>query len=75
MSTPTTPDKPSFIAPTKKANARAVSGAVAAGSTARTTALTDGSIDQADAWIIAGAIVGGAAVGFATVWAAPANAA
>ena len=74
MSTPTTPDKPSFLARSKKAIAGAVSGAVAAGSTALTTALADGSIDQADAWIIAGAFVGGAAVGFATVWAAPANA-
>jgi len=74
MSTPLTPDKPSFLARSKKAIAGAVAGAVTSGSAALTTALADGSINQADAWIIAGAIVGGAAIGFTTVWAAPANA-
>lgn len=74
MSTPTTPDGPSFLARSKKAIAGGITGAVAAGSTALTTALSDGSINSADGWLIAGAVVGGFAVGFAGVWAAPANA-
>lgn len=75
MSTPIpTPDRPSFLARSKKAIAGGITGAVAAGSTALTTALADGALSSADGWLIAGAVVGGFAVGFAGVWAAPANA-
>lgn len=72
--TPATPDRPSFLARSKKAIAGGITGAVAAGSTALTTALGDGVLSGADGWLIAGAVVGGFAVGFAGVWAAPANA-
>ena len=74
MSTPTTPDAPSFLERSKKAIAGGVTGAVSAGSVALTSALSDGAIDGGDGWLIAGAVVGGFAVGFAGVWAAPANA-
>lgn len=73
MSTPNTPDGPSFLARSKKAVAGGITGAAAAGSTALTTALADGAINDGDVWLIVGAIVGGFAVGFAGVWAAPAN--
>lgn len=73
MSNPTN-DKASFLARSKKAIAGGVTGAVAAGSTALTTALADGALDGGDGWLIAGAVIGGFAVGFAGVWAAPANA-
>ena len=68
-----TPDAPSFLARSKKAIAGGITGAVAAGSTALTTALADGSFDATDGWVLAGALVGGFFVGFAGVWAAPAN--
>lgn len=68
-----TPDKPSFLARSKKAIAGGITGAVTAGSTALTAALADGSISTADGWLLAGAVVGGFAVGFTGVWAAPAN--
>lgn len=73
MSIPTT-DAPSFLARSKKAVAGGITGAVTAGSTALTAALADGNLNSSDAWLIAGAVVGGFAVGFAGVWAAPANA-
>lgn len=69
-----TPDRASFLARSRKAIAGGITGAVAAGSTALTTAAADGTISAADGWVIAGAVVGGFAVGFAGVWAAPANA-
>ena len=71
---PDTTDKASFVARSRKAIAGGITGAVAAGSTALTSAAADGRIDAAEGWIIAGAVVGGFAVGFAGVWAAPANA-
>lgn len=74
MSTPATPDGASFFARSKKAIAGGITGAVAAGSTALTSALADGSLSGSDGWLIAGAALGGFAVGFAGVWAAPANA-
>lgn len=69
-----TPDQSSFLSRSKKAIAGGVTGAVASGSTALTAALADGDIQGGDVWLIVGAIVGGFAVGFAGVWAAPANA-
>ena len=69
------PDKPSFLARSRKALAGGITGAVTAGSVALQSALADGEISQTDAWTIAGAVLGGFAVGFAGVWAAPANAA
>ena len=71
---PETPTKASFLARSRKAIAGGVTGAVAAGSTALATAGADGMISAADGWIVAGAVVGGFAVGFVGVWAAPANA-
>lgn len=72
--TTTTPTKASFLARSRKAIAGGITGAVAAGGSALTAAAADGGIDQADAWVIAGAVVGGFLVGAVGVWAAPANA-
>jgi hypothetical protein len=69
-----TPDRASFTARSRKAIAGGITAAVAAGSTALATAAADGLISSADGWVVAGAVVGGFAVGFAGVWAAPANA-
>lgn len=69
------PEQTSFLDRSRKALAGGVTGAVAAGGTALTTALVDGSISGGDGWLLLGAVVGGFAVGFAGVWAAPANAA
>lgn len=74
MSTPITPDAPSFLARSKKAIAGGIAAGATAGSTAVATAFSDGVFDQADVWIVISAVVGGFAVGFAGVWAAPANA-
>lgn len=69
-----TPDRASFLARSRKAVAGGVVAAVSAGSAALTAAAGDGGISEADGWVIAGAVVGGFAVGFVGVWAAPANA-
>jgi hypothetical protein len=72
MTSPTT--APGFLAKSKKAVAGGIAGAVTAAGTAVATASADGVIDTGDLWVIASAIVGGFAVGFAGVWYAPANA-
>lgn len=77
VATPETPEateRASFLARSRKAIAGGITGAVAAGSSALTAAAADGGIDGADGWLIAGAVVGGFALGFVGVWAAPANA-
>jgi hypothetical protein len=63
-----------FLAKSKKAIAGGIAGAVTAAGTAIATAFADGAFDQADAWIVASAVVGGFLVAAATVYAAPANA-
>jgi hypothetical protein len=69
-----TPDRASFLARSKKAIAGGVAAGVTAGTTALATAASDGMLSSGDAWVVAGAVVGGFAVGFVGVWAAPANA-
>lgn len=68
------PEQASFLDRSRKALAGGVTGAVTAGGTALTTALVDGSISGGDGWLLLGAVLGGFAIGFAGVWAAPANA-
>lgn len=67
-------DGPGFLARSKKAIAGGAAGAVTGALASLKTALTDGQIDTADLWTIAGSAVAGFVVAFATVWLAPANA-
>lgn len=71
---PESAERASFLARSRKAIAGGITGAVAAGTTALGTAASDGMLSSGDAWVIAGAVVGGFALGFVGVWAAPANA-
>lgn len=66
--------KASFLARSKKAIAGGIAAAVTAGGSALTLGLSDGDLNSADAWTIAGAVVGGFFIGFVGVWGAPANA-
>lgn len=63
----------SFLARSKKAVAGAIAAGVTAGASAIAGALADGVITTDEWWSALGLIVGGAAVGFAGVWAAPKN--
>ena len=68
-------DGPGFLARSKKALAGGITGALTGGVTgAITAALSDGRIDGSEGWGILAFLVGGFAVGFAGVWAAPKNA-
>lgn len=67
------PERADFFSRSKKALAGGATGAVTGAGTAFSSALSDGTISEGDVWLIIGAAVGGFAVGFAGVWAAPAN--
>jgi len=69
----TTPDKASFLAKTSKAFAGGVTGLVAAVGTSVGVAFADGKFDESDIWVTLTALIGGFVVGFAGVYAAPAN--
>lgn len=64
-----------FLATVRKAVAGGIVGAITGGAgSAIAAAIGDLTITAAEAWGIAGLLVGGFAVGFAGVYAAPANA-
>lgn len=68
-------DGPGFLAKARKALAGGITGAITGGAaTALASAFSDGSINGQEAWAILGLTVGGFALGFAGVYAAPKNA-
>lgn len=67
------PERADFFARSKKALAGGAAGAVTGVGTAFSSAIADGTISEGDAWLIAGAAVGGFVVGFTGVWVAPKN--
>lgn len=74
MTSSTNPtNAPSFLAKSKKAVAGGIAAAATAAGGALAVAFGDGSFSEADAWTVAGLVVGGFVAGFAAVWNAPAN--
>ena len=67
------PTSASFLATAKKALAGGIAGAATAVGGGLATAFADGAFSEADAWTVAGLTIGGFAVGFAAVYAAPKN--
>lgn len=66
---------PGFLARSRKALAGGITGLVTGtAGTALVAAIADGVISSQEGWTILAAAVGGFLVGFAGVWAAPANA-
>lgn len=68
-------DAPTFLQRARKAVAGGVAGLAAGGlGTAISAAISDGQVTSGEVWQIAALAVGGFALGFGAVFAAPANA-
>lgn len=71
MSTTEPQARATFFATTRKAFAGGIAGAATAVGGSLSTVFADGAVSGAEAWLLAGAGVGGFVVGFAAVWRVP----